>query len=327
MGINPQTHTLAHASPMRTLSHAPPMYVHPMCAPHACTPHTPLCIHPLTHALVCAPNTCALACAPVHVQPCACTPPHILVHAPPFTPLCLYPHACPSVCTPMHSLADALPSMPLCMHPPHAPLHVPQHMPLHMHPPCMPLCVQPQHMPLQVHPRCMPLCVHPQMPLNFYLPHMYMPHTHPNVYPTCTPCTCPMHVLPFHDWLRLPTTTRLLAFKNLINIKSWFFPHYLFEKVLRTARIDQLADSNEPAIKLQCIQVITWSVWKSVSLRSCCGPYWMSKTLSSWSSLGWSLKPSYDSVVMWKFMSWHGLCGSRRSSAKNVLCEEAWQHS
>ena len=76
---------------------------------------------------------------------------------------------------------------------------------------------------------CAPLCTPSVHPL----------HTPPGTPPCTPPCTPPrtLHAplctsLHAPLWLvKCPTTSNHIpAFKNLINIKSWFFPHHLFEK-------------------------------------------------------------------------------------------------
>ena len=68
--------------------------------------------------------------------------------------------------------------------------------------------------------------------------HLHVPLCAPPCTPPCTSahlcaplCTPPHTSTHNSDWLIVPTTTNHIpAFKNLINIKSWFFSHHLFEK-------------------------------------------------------------------------------------------------
>ena len=105
-------------------------------------------------------------------------------------------------CYPIKTLHPSVhPSAHLCA-PPHtsAHLHAPLRSPLHTPP------------RTSVHPHA-PLCAHLRAPLR------------------TPPCTSTHD----SDWLIVPTTTNHIpTFKNLINIKSWFFPHHLFEKPPRT---------------------------------------------------------------------------------------------
>ena len=137
----------------------------------------------------------------------------------------------PSTHTPVHTPLCAHP----CMHnPAHTPLyahpcmHTPVHTSLHAHP-----CVHtPVHTPLHAHPYTHTstrthLCAHPCM-----------------CNPACAPlCT---HTCNLIGWGSLPQPITSFSLRNLINIKSWFFPTTSLKR-LRAARIDQLADSNEPA--------------------------------------------------------------------------------
>ena len=74
-------------------------------------------------------------------------------------------------------------------------------------------------------------------------------------YPTCAPpmhtyCVCTPHTrLPVFDWLSVPTTTNQITgfWKSHSHKILIFFPTTSLKR-LRAARIDQLADSNEPAI-------------------------------------------------------------------------------
>ena len=154
------------------------------------------------------------------------------------------------------------------LHPLHAPymlLRTPYTPPMcPLHPLCTPMC--PLHAPY-VPPTCPyapPMCplhapyVPPMHPLNapympLWAPYVpptcpYVPPMHPNMPPTCPLCTSSW----FLTWLRfsnVPTTANQMvridqAHYNKILI---FFPTTSL-KCLRAARIDELADSNEPAM-------------------------------------------------------------------------------
>ena len=91
-------------------------------------------------------------------------------------------------------------------------------------------------------PPCNPPCtsVHLHAPLHTPLRTSMHPSVHLRT-PLSAPLRTPLHTPPCtsahdSDWLIVPiTTNHIPAFKNLINIKSWFFPHHLFEKPLRTS--------------------------------------------------------------------------------------------
>ena len=80
--------------------------------------------------------------------------------------------------------------------------------------------------------------------------HPYAPLTCPFMHTLCpyVPLMCPLQV---PDWLRVP---RLLAFTNIILHKILTFPHHLLKRS-HAARIDELADSNEPAIIQFCLKI------------------------------------------------------------------------
>ena len=153
-------------------------------------------------------------------------------------------------------------------------------------PPCTPLHTNPctsKHPSMHLRaPLLTPPCTPPHTSVHFRAPLCTLPHTppctsaHPSMHlctplcaPLCTLCTPPCHpsmhlhtslCTPLHtsmqdsDWLIVPTTSNHIpAFKILINIKILIFFPTTSLKNLRAARIDQLADSNEPAkIKWSC---------------------------------------------------------------------------
>ena len=96
-------------------------------------------------------------------------------------------------------------------------------------------------------------------PLTCLMCSPYVPYMHP-LCTLCTPLTCLTHTPYAHplqdsDWLMSPPhPMRSMELNNLISIKSWFFFPTTSLKSLHAARIDELADSNEPA-KIHFISV------------------------------------------------------------------------
>ena len=114
---------------------------------------------------------------------------------------------------------------------------------------CAPLHAPPLHTPSaypSMYPSPYPLCISP----------LCTPPHALSTYPLCIP---PPHIpsayLNESDWLMFPPQPiRSLGLKNLININPDFSPTTSL-KSLHAARIDQLADSNKPAIIDQRLQI------------------------------------------------------------------------
>ena len=108
----------------------------------------------------------------------------------------------------------------------------------YMHPymyPYTPLC-SPLHTSY-VHPMCTPTCTIMHMPMHFPMQPLHTPlHL-----PLCAPLQS--------DWLRVLTTTNQTIFFEKPNYHKIliFFPTTSWKR-LCAARIDELADSNKPAI-------------------------------------------------------------------------------
>ena len=186
-------------------------------------PHTPsaylLCIPP-PHT----PSVYPLRIPPLH------TPSAYPLHVPPPCALSAYPSAYPLHVPPLHTPS----AYPLCV----PPLHIPS-----AYPPCTP----------SAYPLCVPLHVPPPHTPSAYPP-PHTPSTYPSAYPFCippphTPSAYPLRV-PEWIWLvNVPTTANQITGIEKANYHKIliFFPTTSL-KSLHAARIDQLADSNEPAI-------------------------------------------------------------------------------
>ena len=156
-------------------------------------------------------------------------------------------------------------------------MHTPSVYPLRIPPPCTPsaypLCVPPPRTP-SVYPLCIPplrtpsmypLCIPPPRTPSAYplrVPPPRTPSAYPlHVPPPCTPSAYPLRIPPphtpsayplcVHEWIWLvnvPTTANQITGIEKANYHKIliFFPTTSL-KSLHAARIDQLADSNEPA--------------------------------------------------------------------------------
>ena len=161
------------------------------------------------------------------------------------------PQTSNSLLSPTKSMVARGNVYPLCVPPPHTPSTYPSAYPLCVPPPRTP-SAYPLHVP---HPRTpsayplrIPLCIPPPRTPSAY-PSAYPLH----VPPPRTPSAYPLRI-PEWIWLvNVPTTANQITGIEKANYHKIliFFPTTSL-KSLHAARIDQLADSNEPATRTEC---------------------------------------------------------------------------
>ena len=159
------------------------------------------------------------------------------------------PQTSNSLLSPTKSMVAMGNAYPLCVPPLRTPPHTPPHTPS-AYPLRVPLCI-----PLRI-----PLCVPPPHTPSAY-PSTYPLHVPPPLTPLHTPSAYPLRVPPSHtpsayplcipEWIWLvnvPTTANQITGIEKANYhKILIFSPTTSLKSLHAARIDQLADSNEPA--------------------------------------------------------------------------------